>query len=240
MSDMTLFMNKVRVEKTLQNQIGNAFKSAGASEIVPRFIAIAKEHGYTVSDADLLRYFDNNKQEKLNFLSNDMLAGIVGGRVKDTEDKAWWEYVVDTLDAVAKGLGHCFSVECLVSTPDGAKAIREIKAGDEVISLNNDGSRRIAKVIDVIEPREYPITEVTFTDGRKWNATKTQWFYCGDDEYACVMDDQGKKALTIDGESVGVENVVETGQSELVYDFVVEGLNVMFVNGIAAEGFSLS
>ena len=85
-----------------------------------------------------------------------------------------------------------------------------------------------------------PILEVTFADGHKWNTTKTQWFFCGSDEYACVTDDQGKKALTAGGGRTGVANVLETGRSEMVYDFVVEGLNVMFINGIAAEGFSLS
>ena len=51
---------------------------------------------------------------------------------------------------------------------------------------------------------------------------------------------QGKTALTLDGGKAGVCSVAETDRKELVYDFVVEGLNVMFVNGIAAEGFSLS
>ena len=128
----------------------------------------------------------------------------------------------------------------MVATPHGAKAIREIRPGDEVVSLDPDGNQRVAKVTDVIEPREMPIVEVTFTDGHKWNTTKTQWFYCGGDEYAAVMDDQGKTALTLDGGKAGVRSVAETDRKELVYDFVVEGLNVMFVNGIAAEGFSLS
>ena len=40
--------------------------------------------------------------------------------------------------------------------------------------------------------------------------------------------------------AVALMMFLETGRSEMVYDFVVEGLNVMFINGIAAEGFSLS
>ena len=49
-----------------------------------------------------------------------------------------------------------------------------------------------------------------------------------------------KTALTLDGGKAGVCSAVETERKELVYDFAVEGLNVMFVNGVAAEGFSLS
>lgn len=55
------------------------------------------------------------------------------------------------------------------------KAIREIQKGDEVISLDEEGNKRVAKVALCITPKQMPI---------------------------------------------------------------VEGLNVMFINGVAAEGFS--
>ncbi len=169
-----------------------------------------------------------------DMLSDDMLKDIAGGKIKDTSDKEWWEYILEAISAA----GHCFTGESLVSTPDGEKAIKEIKRGDEVISLDAEGNKRVAKVAFVITPAKMPVVEVTFTNGRKWNTTETQWFYCGGDDYACVMDDQGKEALTKDGQRTGVKDVVKTERSELVYDFIVEGLNVMFINGIAAEGFS--
>ena len=62
-----------------------------------------------------------------------------------------------------------------MATPEGEKAIREIQKGDEVISLDEEGNKRVAKVALCITPKQMPI---------------------------------------------------------------VEGLNVMFINGVAAEGFS--
>ena len=181
---------------------------------------------------EMLMY--NEELCTFGILSDDVLKDIAGGKVKDTKDKEWWEYLLEALEAA----GHCFTGECLVSTPEGEKAIREIQKGDEVISLDEEGNKRVAKVALCITPKQMPIVEVTFTNGRKWNTTETQWFYCGDDDYACVMDDQGKEALTQDGQRTGVKEVVKTERSEFVYDFIVEGLNVMFINGVAAEGFS--
>lgn len=242
MSDLAMFMNEVRADESLGNQLRNALENASVLERAEKFIALAKERGFQVSEVELFRFLEKREADKCDALPEDALANVVGGGggIKDTSDKEWWEYGVEALDAVLKGLGHCFSGDSLVSTPSGTRAIRDVRPGDEVISLDQDGNQRVAKVTDVIEPYEMPIVEVTFTDGHKWNTTNTQWFYCGGDEYASVMDDQGKKALTLEGGKAGVRSVVETGRNEPVYDFVVEGLNVMFVNGVAAEGFSLS
>ena len=115
--------------------------------------------------------YDTIGQPSFGILSDDMLKDIAGGKVKDTKDKEWWEYLLEALEAA----GHCFTGECLVSTPEGEKAIREIQKGDEVISLDEEGNKRVAKVALCITPKQMPI---------------------------------------------------------------VEGLNVMFINGVAAEGFS--
>ena len=242
MSDLELFMNEVRADESLGHQLKDALENAGDLEKAEKFLALAKERGYQVSEVELFRFLEKREADKCGDLPEDALENVVGGGggIKDTSDKEWWEYGVEALDAVLKGLGHCFSGDSLVSTPSGTKAIRDVKPGDEVISLDQDGNQRVAKVTDVIEPYEMPIVEVTFSDGHKWNTTTTQWYYCGGDEYASVMDDQGKKALTLDGGKAGVRSVTETDRTEQVYDFVVEGLNVMFVDGIAAEGFSLS
>ncbi len=242
MSGLELFMNEAKADQTLGNQLRNMLENAGVLERAEKFIALAKERGFQISEVELFRFLEKYEADRSRAFPEDTLESVAGGGggIKDTDDKEWWEYGVEALDAILKGFGHCFSGESLVATPHGAKAIRDIKPGDEVVSLDRDGNKRVAEVTDVIEPCEMPIVEVTFSDGHKWNTTKTQWFYCGDDEYAAVMDDQGKTALTLDGGKAGVRSVTETERKEPVYDFIVDGLNVMFVDGIAAEGFSLS
>ena len=241
MNNLTMFMEKASNKVLLQNELRNALHHVEPLEAAPRFIEVAGANGFVISESDMIsHFFKRDESGSISILSNESLENVAGGKIKDTEDKEWWEYVVDTIDAIAKGAGRCFTGESLVSTPDGPKAIKDVKAGDEVISLDKDGSKRVAKVTDVIAPFEKPVWEVTFTDGHKWNTTETQWFYCGGDAFGCVMDDKGAQALTQDGQKAGIASVAATGRSELVYDLIVEGLNVMFVNGVAAEGFSLS
>ena len=52
------------------------------------------------------------------------------------------------------------------------------------------------------------------------------------------MNTQGKPAITLDGTAT-VEKATMTGKTEMVYDIEVDGINIMFINGVAAEGFSL-
>ena len=59
-------------------------------------------------------------------VTDEMLATVAAGKIEDTDDKEWWEYVVDTADAIAKGFGHCFTGENTVSTPEGTKPIKDI------------------------------------------------------------------------------------------------------------------
>lgn len=64
-------------------------------------------------------------------------------------------------------------------------------------------------------------------------------FYCCNDDYACAIDSQGKSALTEYGAAATVAKVTETGEIKKVYDFIVEGVNVFFVEGLAVAGYSV-
>ena len=41
----------------------------------------------------------------LGILPDEMLKNIAGGKIKDTADKEWWEYLLDALQAA----GHLYS-----------------------------------------------------------------------------------------------------------------------------------
>jgi len=198
-------------------------------EIAPQLIRLGADRGFHFTEADIGHFTD----EKTD-LSMDELSLVSGGCGDNS-----------TASGLGKILGQwaktkCFTADCMVAVPDGVKSMRDIRVGDEVLSLDSAGVRRLAKVTDVMAPREMPLIQVTFDNGSQWLTTDTQWFYCGNDDYACIKDPAGKKALTLDGACAGVKQTEKTGRTETVYDFAVDGLNVFFVNGVCAEGFSLS
>ena len=133
--------------------------------------------------------------------------------------------------------GKCFAADSKISTPSGTRIISDIKVGDEVISLDVQNNKVVSKVIEVRPVADEEIYKVEFSNGATWFTTATQWFYCGDDDYACAIDSKGKAALTEDGASATVIKFEKTGDTQKVYDFIVDGVNVFFVEGIAAQGY---
>lgn len=134
--------------------------------------------------------------------------------------------------------GRCFAAGSMVATPDGSIPIESIHEGDEVLTLNAAGEKISGKVTKVHAPALQEIVTVRFTDGKEWQTTATQWYYCGNGRYNIAMNTQGNPAITLDGTAT-VEKATMTGKSEMVYDIEVDGINIMFINGVAAEGFSL-
>ena len=128
--------------------------------------------------------------------------------------------------------------ESLVSTLAGPKAICEIRAGDEVISLDGNEQKTVAKVQETRCASIEQIFEVAFTNGAIWRTTEKQQIYCGEGEWQHIKEAVGHKAVTETASHTKVKSVTPTGDRETVYGLVVEGTNIMFVNGIAAKGFS--
>lgn len=136
------------------------------------------------------------------------------------------------------GGGRCFAAGSMVATPDGSIPIENIQEGDEVLTLNAAGEKVTGTVTKVHTPALQEIVTVRFTDGKEWLTTATQWYYCGNGQYNIAMNTQGNPAITLDGTAI-VEKATMTGKTETVYDIEVDGINIMFINGVAAEGFSL-
>ena len=222
------FIKMAGEDEALSTKI-DAIAQRGELEVAPELIKLGEAYGFHFNETDIGHYIDQTRE-----LMPEEMELVSGG----CEDNS-------TASGMGKLFGswfktRCFTAGCLISTPTGDKSIREIRVGDEVCSLDADGKKRIAIVTDVMATHEMPIVRVLFENGREWLTTDTQWFYCGGDDYACVKEPGAKKAITLTGDSTGVTSVEMTGKTETVYDFVVNGINVFFVNGIAAEGFSLS
>lgn len=179
-------------------------------------------------------------------LTDSQLEMVAGGRKGKSSDT-----VTDILKAITKYLKSCFVGDSQISTPNGMKAIKDIKLGDEVFTFDINDNKVIGKVLEIHAAANMKIVDVKFANGVVWKCTPFQWFYCGNDEYACVndtktfyrgwdklTDETGKSALTEDKQSVSVVKVTNNGEVADVYDLVISIENNFIVNGIAAEGYT--
>ena len=163
-------------------------------------------------------------------LSEDELLAVVGGSDKDRAEAG----VLKILEKIIISVARCFTAESLVDSPSGAKAIGNVTAGDIVYSLDKDGNKVETKVTDTTNG-EASVIEVHFADGRIWNTTSTQWFYDGT-TFRSIWQYKDRDIVTLDGKTQ-ITDIVETGRKEMVYDIVLDGNNIMFINGAAAESY---
>jgi len=128
--------------------------------------------------------------------------------------------------------------ESFVATPTGAKPICDIRAGDQVISLDEDDRETIAAVKAIVCKDIARIVQVVFDDGAIWRTTADQQVYCGGGKKQGITEETGSEVLTKMGGYTGIVRAVPLGERTTVYGLVVEGTNIIFVNDVAAVGYS--
>ncbi|MBQ9505118.1 MAG: hypothetical protein IJU93_08920 [Lachnospiraceae bacterium] len=166
-------------------------------------------------------------------LSEDELDEVAGGG--DTE-KTIAEILKEIEKGIIKGLG-CFVADSTVDTSRGSVPIQDVKEGDTVLSLDENGNRVEAKVTGITKA-EGSVIEVHFENGKVWNTTSTQWFYDGR-VFHDVWQHKGHDVVTLEG-ATKIKDIVETGKKQVVYDLIMDGgNNIMFIDGIAAEGYGI-
>ena len=131
---------------------------------------------------------------------------------------------------------HCFTADSCVDTPKGCIPIQDVKEGDIVFSLDENGNRIETRVAGTTKG-EGSVIEVHFENGKVWNTTSTQWFYDGK-LFHDVWQHKDHDVVTLDG-ATKIKDIVETGQKQIVYDLIMDGTNIMFIDGIAAEGYGV-
>ena len=241
MDNVKLFYSKVLDDVNLStqfNQIINEVETKGeiTDEDIQKVSALAKTVDVELTAEEIENYLESLTAESEK-LTDDELEMVAGGKsAKDVRDDL--APVVKTLEWAKKIHVHCFAADSKISTPNGAKVISEIKVDDEVFSLDAQNKKVVGKVIEVRPIADEEIYKVEFSNGATWLTTSSQYFYCGNDDYACAIDSKGKAALTEDGATATVAKVTKTGEVKKVYDFIVDGVNVFFVEGIASEGYS--
>lgn len=128
----------------------------------------------------------------------------------------------------------CFVADTMVQTPDGDKPIYHINPGDDVFSLDDDDRICIRKVLAVRPAFCRPIVDVHFSNGAVWHTTESQRVYtCPWFEYVGKAE---TPAVTMAGKSE-IKKTMETKKYAMVYDLIVDGRNIFFAEGVAAEGY---
>lgn len=131
----------------------------------------------------------------------------------------------------------CFTGDTLVTTPEGYKAIRDVKPGDEVLSLH-EGEVVTKKVKSVTKPYKCLVVNVYWDNGTVWHVTPGQRYFDG--KHFIYIGNRHIPAVVHGGEPTKLLKVEPSGKMELVYDITLEGFageNVFFANDVAAEGF---
>lgn len=240
MDNLKIFYSKIMEDEALAaklNQILEDVEDEISDEQCQKVVELAKEVGVTLTVDEIKNYIELHEKDS-ETLTEDELEMVAGGKdKKSSADDA--KRIADFLKWGKDIHLHCFTADSKISTPSGVKVIGDIKVGDEVISVDAQDKKVVSKVTEVRPVFDEEIYKVEFSNGATWFTTATQWFYCGNDDYACTIDSKGKAAITEDGATATVVNVTKTGEVKKVYDFIVDGVNVFFVEGVAAEGYSI-
>lgn len=171
-------------------------------------------------------------------LYNTMYSGRMGtGSTTTTksDDSGMWS-ALGTLGAV--GIKACFTGDTLITTPTGYKYIKDIKEGDEVLSIKN-GEIVTKKVASVNEPKEQNIVDVYWDNGRWWHTTGAQRYFDGT-HFSWFDGDNEKGAVAFHGGMTFPHIINQNMRRDTVYDFTLEGdpwEDIFFANDVAAEGY---
>lgn len=244
MEKFTAFYQRVTTDEKLAARVAEILGDDEqidkvTDEQLQQLSALAKEIGLDISVEEAREYL-NREDDRSETLTNDQLEMVAGGKgVSDDErNKIIKEGVEEALKVLGKLGRGCFVGSSEISAPNGVKLAKDIKLGDEVFTFDTQDNKIVGKVLEIHLVADAKIVDVEFANGAIWKTTAVQWFYCGNDDYACVTNTKGKAALTEDGGKAKVVKVTDNGEIENVYDFVIEGENIFIVNGVASEGYT--
>ena len=215
-------MANINMNELTKEQIQKAMTCETAEELME----LAKAGGIKLTKAEAEAYMAELEDFELD---SETLSQVAGGNIYDGEKKKQ-----------GRGHNHCFVGDSEVAVPSGVKRIKDLEIGDKVITLDADGNEIVGTVTEVIPPKSEKIIEVTFSDGTIWHTTESQTLYFGHEKNCTVTEALGKTALKRGGAVVTVTDVKPLSILEPVYDVLIgeeEDEDVMFVEGIAAEGY---
>ncbi|VTU02537.1 rhs repeat-associated core domain-containing protein : : PT-HINT: Toxin_43 [Gemmataceae bacterium] len=129
------------------------------------------------------------------------------------------------------GIDACFAAGTPIRTPEGSRPIEEFKPGDMVLSRDeNDPSGPVVpKMVEEVFVRESLVWHL-HVGGHVIRTTAEHPFYVEDKGWtACYEIQVGSRLLCENGESVVVDEVVDTSAWEVVYNLRIADYHTYFV-----------
>ena len=161
----------------------------------------------------------------------------IGGTINAGENIANGNYVSAGFDLIgvagnsSQVFRPCFAAGTPVRTATGSILIENLKVGDIVLSRNEfDPEGQVGdKIVEDVFVRSAPILKVV-VQGRVIRTTAEHPFWVDGKGWTAAGElKAGDHLLTVDKSKLTVENVIETGDAETVYNFRVADWHTYFV-----------
>jgi hypothetical protein len=159
------------------------------------------------------------------------VIGNLASEATDTRASAW---------AQQRGWKACFAAGTPLRTPEGSRNIEDVRVGDLVLSRDehNPDGLVVAQTVEEVFVRQGLIWHLHL-GGQVIRTTAEHPFYReGDGWTACQELRVGDRLLTEDGTWVTVEDLLDTGEWETVYNLRVAEFHTYFV-GCDEWGFAV-
>ena len=172
------------------------------------------------------------------------------GGLGDNWDESWTPGDINDADFgvilriyINQGGGGCLDGDSQISTENGYMKIKDIKAGDGVVSYNETAKKlEIKKTTDVLS---VPISRsnntyynIYYNKGKRIKATGDHEFYVEGGYVEARNLKIGDRIFSIDGVEYAIENITaETDTDDIVWDLGVEGNHNFFANDILVHNY---
>lgn len=166
----------------------------------------------------------------LNSSTTSALGALARGNSTTTTNEGSGGLIGGVLSGAASGL-FCFTADTLITTPDGTKPICRLKAGDSIITVEQDNTETIGTVTATMPPHTADVYTVICDNGAV-HTTLSQPLR------TARGTDRTVSALTIGTELARqgtVRSIVHSGK-RTVYDLKTSGSNHYLANNFIAQG----
>lgn len=207
------------------NQLSNLYTNQIASATSPITASSAAQEAAQKPALDLW-----SASLGLNGSTTSTLGALARGNNTTTTNEGSGGLIGGVLTGAASGL-FCFTADTLIATPDGERPINRLRAGDDILTVEDDGTLTRGTILAVMPPHTTDVYTVICEQGAV-HTTLSQPLRTADGT------DRTVDTLTIGTELARqgiIRSIVHSGK-RTVYDLKTDGSNHYLANNFIAKG----